>query len=86
MTMNVIAAAEETLEAARRGFEAVRNPTLIHGTQISHFEDMVNRMRAMSPHGGKINRWLGWMQGAATANGWLSLEECKAINKRHADQ
>lgn len=33
----------------------------------------------------KLGRWLGWLQAAATAAGALTLEECKAINRRYSE-
>jgi len=30
----------------------------------------------------KLNRWLGYVQGVAVARGWLSLEDCKCINRK----
>lgn len=32
----------------------------------------------------KIGRWLGWAQAAVVMHGEASLEDMKAINKRHA--
>lgn len=34
---------------------------------------------------GKLNRWLGYLQGVAVARGLLSLDDVKAINKEYAD-
>lgn len=33
----------------------------------------------------KIGRWLGWLQGSMAAQGYLTLEEAKKINKKWAD-
>lgn len=34
----------------------------------------------------KLGRWLGYAQGVLVANGCLTLDECKEINKRHVGE
>ncbi len=33
----------------------------------------------------KLGRWLGWAQGVACAKNWLTLDECKDINKKYSN-
>lgn len=64
---------------------------LTRDIQPEHLEEMVVQMEAdANPQGGafsegKLGRWLGWIQCAGTAIGVLTLEECKAINKKWSD-
>lgn len=63
-------------------------PTLTDAT-IEHLETMLFKIREADLTGNrfstsKVGRWLGYAQGVAVANGWLTLSECKEINEKHA--
>jgi len=46
---------------------------------VEHIKGMPSRMTQDFSQA-KIGRWLGWVQGAACAKGWLLLDDCKRIN------
>lgn len=49
----------------------------------AHALDMLTRVEQnpSSFSEGKLGRWLGWVQCAATASGALTLDDCKQLNK-----
>jgi hypothetical protein len=86
--MNMIAAAEATMEMARPWFE--KYPDLFNsaGPDCSprHLEEMLSKMRAGDMSEGKLGRWLGWMQCAIVAAGvGIELDDMKEINKRYIE-
>jgi len=70
------------IEAARAAGEG-HSWNLAAGTDLAHFHDMRARMDQGDLDEGKIGRWLGWIQGAAVAHRWLTLDQCKAINRHN---
>lgn len=50
---------------------------------LHHLAEMRNKMD-FSMSKGKLGRWLGYIQGVAVANGWLTLDQCKRINSAHS--
>ena len=88
--MNQLEAMRDTVNIYRAWHRRWRQTTKVgayEGCSLAHFEDMLCRVEA-NPSGfseSKLGRWLGWMQGAMTAIGALTLEEAKGINKRWAD-
>lgn len=57
--------------------------------RTQHLGEMLAKVEAAEKAGtpfspAKLGRWLGWMQCAATAVGYMSLEESKAINLANA--
>lgn len=53
------------------------------GVDFAHLESMVERADPAFSEG-KVNRWLGYMQGVLVATGTLTLDQCKAIKKEFA--
>lgn len=53
---------------------------------MAHFTDMYNRALVGNFSEGKTGRWLGWIQGVLCGRGVLTLDECKEINKRFAEE
>lgn len=83
--MNMLAAMADTLEAARKaGLDNMSSD--IPEVDYPHLVDMYERAQALVSQP-KLGRWLGWMQACVVINsmGALTLEDMKAINKRHAD-
>jgi hypothetical protein len=87
--MNQIEAFKETLEFVRGKWQAWDTLllTFIHEhLSFAHHEDMLRRIlenpEAFSE--AKFGRWLGWLQGVAAAHNFITLDQCKAINKRWA--
>lgn len=88
--MNQREAFRETIElAAKRGVPDL--PGSDYG--MDHFYAMKIRIDndAASDADGrqfseaKLGRWLGWLQGVLCAQGWVTLEEMKQLNKRWAE-
>lgn len=85
--MDQVKAARETIELIRNRAQSIELPDSL---SLPHLLDMVQQMEAdENPQGGKfsvgkLGRWLGWIQAAATALGVLSLDEAKEINKRNS--
>lgn len=80
--MNQKAAFLDTLVlASNRGFEGGRE-----NTSIGHLRSMYARiMEGQQPFSeAKLGRWLGYAQGVLVAQGVLTLDECKKINRQHA--
>lgn len=50
-----------------------------------HFEDMLARALSPSFSEGKLNRWLGWMQGVLEAQGIITGDEAGEMSRRHKD-
>lgn len=50
-----------------------------------HFEDMLVRSGDPALSDGKINRWLGWMQGVLEAQGIITGDQAGEMNLRHRD-
>lgn len=83
--MNTLQAMEDTLALAReRDLDNVEAD--IEAATYPHLLDMFNRASSGEFSEGKINRWLGWMQGCVycMAAGEITLDELKEINKRNA--
>lgn len=82
--MNVFDAAKDTVALIAEGRKMIRGP-ICEASSLRHMESMVARMSPEMSEG-KRNRWLGYIQGVAVANGWLTLDDCKAINMRNAGE
>lgn len=80
--MNMIGAAEKTMEVARERMKK----HVPHKSELSliHLEEMLTKMRATDMSKAKMGRWLGWMQAAVVAATDLSLEDMKNINRKFA--
>ena len=74
--MNQLAAMKVTLDLIRRRQDEA----------MDHFEDMYERASQGEFSEAKLGRWLGWIQGAASANGLMTLDEAKEINRRHSEE
>src|SRR5262245_45457327 len=91
--MNALAAFEETLIQIGRSKDADHKLADVRPCSKAHFSDMHSEMIIGQMHSelprmseGKMNRWLGWLQGVACARGILTLDEVKEINHRHRDE
>lgn len=87
--MNQRAALQDTLAKLRANGMATCEIEE-EGCDFDHFVDMHNRILAADHNGtpfseAKLGRWLGWIQGAASACGFLTLDEAKHINQRWSD-
>lgn len=76
--------AQRNIEGGRRG-----SPGILPEASFGHLIEMLCRVNKAIAEGepfseGKVNRWLGYMQGVLVARGILTLDECKQINKDHA--
>ena len=82
--MNMIAAARETLEAARKaGMDQISSD--FPEADFPHLGGMVETMETTEMSEGKKGRWLGWIQACVyLADVGLKLEDMKEINRRHA--
>lgn len=83
--MNTLKAIEDTLQLARE--HGMDNCDVqIEGCNYSHLADMYSRIVAEPQlySEGKLNRWLGWIQGVVVATDFGTLEQMKEINKRNA--
>ena len=78
MTVDVIGAFECSLDSSIGEYGG----PVPEGTSFAHLLDMLARMKADEMSYGKQCRWLGWAQGVLAARGYLTLEQCKQINKR----
>lgn len=76
--MDVIGAFECTLDTAI--VEDAGGGGAPDGTSLEHLRGMLRQMMDTNMPPDKQNRWLGWAQGVLTAQGCLSLEQCKEIN------
>lgn len=90
--MDMISAMRETIEVCKKNGMHQTTVELRPGCDFNHFEYMLKSVQlGKNPQGGdgfsegKLGRWLGWIQGAAAAAGYITLEECKEINKRWSD-
>lgn len=92
MTRNgILNAAAEHLSNVKRDLE----PAMAGGEQdindprsIAHLLDMYERMRPAGPNAfseGKMNRWLGYIQGVLVTRGLISLDQAKDCSRRHKD-
>lgn len=88
--MDMVSAMRDTLAVVNRRADLAL--TSREGCTLNHFRQMYQKvLKDHDPTTGKkfneakLGRWLGWMQGAAAAQGWLSLSEAKDINKRHSN-
>jgi len=83
MDIDMRKAMKETLELIRSRQQS-RPMIGNYGCDLQHFESMYDRIESASPPftDAKLGRWLGWIQGASAASGFLSLEEAKDINQR----
>lgn len=86
--MNQRAAMQETLEVLK---EHGMNLQHIDPKECSfeHLTSMYNRVREADHREEpfsetKIGRWLGYIQGVGIASQFLTLEQAKEINKKHA--
>lgn len=80
--MNQRKAFKETLDLAyERGMHHLH---LREDLSFGHLEDMYRRLSHEEFSDSKLGRWLGWAQATVVASGVATLEEMKAINKRHA--
>lgn len=68
------------LLAANKGLNVV-------GTRrnAAHFTDMVQRANAPGFSEGKMNRWLGWMQGVLEDQGLITEDEAGEMSRVHKD-
>lgn len=84
--MNTLAAIRDTIQLAYEK-AAPTSPFLsMEGPSgYKHMLDMYRRVEKDKMSEGKLNRWLGFMQGVLVTYGIASLDEVKAINKKHAD-
>jgi hypothetical protein len=79
--MNQLEAMRETVSVYREWSKhwTLDQPVTYEECSLAHMEDMLRRVEAnpekFSP--AKLGRWLGWMQGAMTAVGALTLEQAK---------
>jgi len=76
--------AQKNIEAGQRGL-----PDVLPEASFGHLIDMLCRVNDAIAEGepfseGKINLWLGYMQGVLVARGLLTLDEAKQINKDYA--
>lgn len=80
MTWMVEAMRQSMTLAKKRGF-GPPEPMMLEpeGTDFDHLDGMADRITPEFS-ADKIGRWLGWMQGALAAKGWITLEEAKVIN------
>ncbi len=83
--MNMIAAAEATLELAReREMDMLSSD--VPELDFPHLQEMFDKMKSGEMSEGKLGRWLGWMQAAVVAAQiGITLEDMKNINKQFAD-
>jgi hypothetical protein len=85
--MNQYEAFKETLDLCRPNWPAVDEDFL----SLEHHNDMLRRIdesrftSGPSMSEAKMGRWLGWLQGVASALGLLTLDECKRINMKWSD-
>jgi hypothetical protein len=85
--MNVIKAAERSFELATSKREEVLNPltaiSVSESTTLPHMKNMIEQMKTGNFSSGKLNRWLGWIQGSIVSmiNPVVTLEDMKQINK-----
>lgn len=82
--MNMIAAARETLEAARAvGMDNIMSE--LSDADFPHLEEMVVKMETTVMTEGKLGRWLGWIQACVyVADVGITLDDLKEINRRHS--
>lgn len=82
--MNMIKAAEDTLELARQfGMDSLSSDN--SELDYPHLAEMLEKMQTGDMSEGKLGRWLGWMQASVVAAGvGCSLEDMKQINLRNA--
>ncbi|WNM75103.1 hypothetical protein SEA_MORRIGAN_58 [Microbacterium phage Morrigan] len=85
--MNQLAAFQETLTLAHERGMHFKHEEAAHESltyrHLVHLHDQVHfQPDQFSPS--KLGRWLGWTQAAVVASGCATLDEMKAINKRHA--
>lgn len=82
--MNQLAAMQDTLAlAASREYNNTKFEQL--DVDYTHLVSMYERASTGEFSEGKLGRWLGYMQGVLIANGCITLDEAKALNKKHAD-
>lgn len=80
--MNVLAAMKDTLALwTGQSWADIDLPESLSG---KHMVDMLTTVETGEFSYGKQCRWLGWMQAATVAAGIATLDDMKAINKRHA--
>lgn len=94
--MNQLGAMYESVALGKERAKYVSDDEIIikDGFSIEHMESMVRRARGLDSEStseypfseAKLGRWLGWIQAALTAQGLLSLEEAKEINKKWSDK
>lgn len=51
------------------------------GTATAHLKYMLHELATGVVEGEKAHRWLGYAQGILVYTGYLTLDECKEINK-----
>lgn len=84
--MNMIKAIEDTLDEAKARRYGERD----FGDEGVSFEHLVSMLERIQENPelfseGKIGRWLGYIQGVLVANGCLTLDEVKRINRNRRD-
>lgn len=67
------------LLAANKGLNAGGRRT------ADHFNDMMQRANAPDFSTGKMNRWLGWMQGVLESAGIITEDEAGEMSRTHRD-
>ncbi len=88
--MNQLAAFADTLNAAEHaGMDFIKPNRFAEGCDFQHLREMYGKALDGYRNGTfsdtKIARWLGWAQCAVmAADIGLTLENMKAINRRHA--
>jgi len=84
--MNIRGAIDETMDKFLNDTWTVHGQIDMVDEHLRHLIDMsakINSDYTMSD--GKLNRWLGWMQGVLCVCTDATLGEMKEINKKYAD-
>lgn len=83
--MNQREAFKDTVELADKRGMQYTDHRMPPDTTFQHIVSMRDRV-ALSPDmsEAKLGRWLGWAQCAVVASGVATLDEMKAINRKHA--
>jgi hypothetical protein len=93
--MNQLDAMRDTLLLLQSRFDLEKTvPASEPSVTLKHFVGMLEEASfaghpQIDPDGrpfseAKLGRWLGWIQGAATARGLLTLEEAQAISRKRS--
>lgn len=80
--MDTVRAMHETISLMKTRVSPGRWDVGPDGCTPRHIEEMIDRVAEASSD--KKSRWLGWMQGVCAAQGLITLEEAKEINRRCA--